>query len=428
MAYFRPTNYLSIMTDTTQAKISRNVAFLVLVASLGYFVDIYDLVIFSIVRLRSLQEIGVPADRIETDGNYIINMQMFGLLLGGILWGVIGDKLGRIKVLFGSIFLYSIGNIVNGMVHDVNSYAIIRFVAGIGLAGELGAGITLVSETLSKERRGYGTTIVAMIGLLGAVAAAWVGHYNWRTAYFVGGGLGIVLLLLRMGTFESGMFKNIHDKDISKGNIFMLFNNRKRFLKYLYCILIGAPLWYVVGVLVTKAPEFGIALGAPKPLIAGTGILFTYVGISVGGVFAGLLAQYSRSRKNTMFVFLLLSLISVMFYLSAKGITQTQFKWLCFFMGFAVGYWATFVTIASEQFGTNIRSTVTTTVPNFVRGSLIPINFAFSALMVHFGRIQTGYIMMIALTAISLFATSQLKETFDKDLDYIEDEGANMMT
>lgn len=417
------------MTDAaTQAKISRNVTFLVLVASLGYFVDIYDLVIFSIVRLRSLQEIGVPATSIETEGNYIINMQMFGLLMGGILWGVIGDKLGRIKVLFGSIFLYSIANIINGMVHDVNTYAVIRLVAGIGLAGELGAGITLVSETLSKERRGYGTTIVAMIGLLGAVAAAWVGHYNWRTAYYVGGGLGIVLLLLRMGTFESGMFKNMSDKDVSKGNILMLFNNGKRFLKYLYCILIGAPLWYVVGILVTKAPEFGKALGSTEPLSAGTGILFTYVGISVGGVFAGLLAQYSRSRKNTMFIFLLLSLISVMFYLSAKGITPTQFKWLCFFMGFAVGYWATFVTIASEQFGTNIRSTVTTTVPNFVRGSLIPINFAFTALMAHFGRISSGYIMMIILTGVALFATSQLKETFDKDLDYIEDEGANMVS
>jgi putative MFS transporter len=416
------------MTDAAAAKASRNVLFLVLVASLGYFVDIYDLVIFSIVRLKSLLDIGVPAGNLETEGNYVMNMQMFGLLMGGIIWGVIGDKLGRIKVLFGSIFLYSIANFVNGMVHDVNSYAVIRLIAGIGLAGELGAGITLVSETLSKERRGYGTTIVAMIGLLGAVAAAYVGKYDWRTAYFVGGGLGIVLLLLRMGTFESGMFKNIHDKDISKGNIFMLFNNRKRFLKYLYCILIGAPLWYVVGILVTKAPEFGKALGAPVSLNAGSGIMFTYIGISVGGVFAGLLAQYSRSRKNTMFIFLLLSIITVMFYLSAKGITTVQFNWLCLAMGFAVGYWATFVTIASEQFGTNIRSTVTTTVPNFVRGSLIPINFAFNALMLHFGRISAGYIMMIALTIIALFATSQLKETFDKDLDYVEDEELNMTT
>ncbi len=416
------------MTNTVSPKAKRNAFFLVIVASLGYFVDIYDLVIFSIVRVRSLQDIGVAAADIEKQGEYVINMQMGGLLLGGIIWGVMGDKLGRIKVLFGSIFLYSIGNIINGFVKDVDSYAMIRFVTGIGLAGELGAGITLVSETLSKERRGYGTTIVAMIGLLGAVAAAFVGKYDWKTAYFVGGGLGILLLLLRMGTFESGMFQNIHDKDVSKGNIMMLFNNRKRFLKYLYCILIGAPLWYVVGVLVTKAPEFGKALGAPVTLSAGDGIMYTYIGISVGGVFAGLLAQYSRSRKNTMFIFLLLSLISVMFYLSSKGITTSQFTWLAFFMGFAVGYWATFVTIASEQFGTNIRSTVTTTAPNFVRGSLIPINFAFTALMAQFGRITAGYFMMILLTGIALFAVSQLQETFEKDLDYVEDEELNMTT
>src|ERR1700761_2229215 len=213
------------MTDAVSAKATRNVVFLVLVASLGYFVDIYDLVIFSIVRSKSLHDIGVPEADIRLQGVYVINMQMFGLLLGGIMWGIVGDKLGRIKVLFGSIFLYSIANFVNGMVHDINSYAYIRLIAGIGLAGELGAGITLVSETLSKERRGYGTTIVAMIGLLGAVAAAWVGKYDWRTAYFVGGGLGIILLLLRMGTFESGMFKNIADTGVSKGNIIMLFND-----------------------------------------------------------------------------------------------------------------------------------------------------------------------------------------------------------
>jgi putative MFS transporter len=314
------------------------------------------------------------------------------------------------------------------MVHDVNSYAVIRLIAGIGLAGELGAGITLVSETLSKERRGYGTTIVAMIGLLGAVAAAWVGKYDWRTAYYVGGGLGIVLLLLRMGTFESGMFKNIADTNVSKGNILMLFNNGKRFLKYLYCILIGAPLWYVVGVLVTQSPEFGKALGAKVPLSAGDGILYTYVGISIGGIFAGLLAQLTKSRRLTMLVFLFLSVISAVLYLSAQGITTSQFINLCLFMGFAVGYWATFVTIASEQFGTNIRSTVTTTVPNFVRGSLIPVNALFNMFVVHYGMIKSGYIVMFILTAIALFALSQLQESFSKDLDYIEDEGVNMTT
>lgn len=410
------------MTDTASNKLTRNAIFLVLVASLGYFVDIYDLLVFSIVRKSSLLDIGVKAADVLPKGVFIINVQMFGLLLGGILWGIIGDKLGRIKVLFGSILLYSIANFANAYVHDVNMYALIRFIAGIGLAGELGAGITLVTETLSKDKRGYGTTIVAVIGLFGAALAVMVAKYGWQNAYKVGGCLGILLLLLRLGTFESGMFKNIEQSNVSKGNILMLFNNWGRFKKYLYCILIGAPLWYVVGVLVTLSPEFGKALGtvAPKGLNAGDGILYTYIGISVGGVFAGILSQVTKSRKLTMMIFLLLSVVSVVLYLSAKGITSHQFVWLCFFMGCCVGYWATFVTIAAEQFGTNIRSTVATTVPNFVRGSLIPINLGFTALAAHFGMITSGYIMMGILTVVALFSLSQLKETFHKDLDYVE--------
>lgn len=412
--------FLYFMTDATNAKVTRNAVFLVLVASLGYFVDIYDLVIFSIVRVDSLRAIGIPEIDLKPQGVYVINMQMFGLLLGGLVWGIIGDKFGRIKVLFGSILLYSIANFANGLVHDVNTYAIVRFIAGIGLAGELGAGITLVSETLSKEKRGYGTMIVAVIGLFGAVAAAQVAHLGWRNAYFVGGGLGIVLLLLRLGTFESGMYKNVAESNISKGNVLMLFNDRKRFLKYLYCILIGAPLWYVVGVLITQAKEFGTALGAPQELKAGAGIMYSYIGIAIGDIFAGLLAQVTKSRRITMLVFLLLSIVSVSAYLSTKGITSEQFIWLSFFMGCTVGYWATFVTIAAEQFGTNLRSTVTTTVPNFVRGALIPINTAFDFFAKKHGMISGGYIMMGILTVIALLSLSQLKETFSKDLNYVE--------
>ncbi|SHM05544.1 MFS transporter [Mucilaginibacter sp. OK098] len=409
------------MTDAAAAKAKRNIIFLVLVASLGYFVDIYDLLTFSIVRKASLLDIGVKPADVLSQGIHIINWQMFGLLLGGILWGVIGDKLGRIKVLFGSILLYSIANFANGLVHDVSTYTIIRFIAGIGLAGELGAGITLVTETMSKEKRGYGTMIVSAIGLFGAAAAVMVAKYGWRDAYFVGGGLGIVLLLLRIGTFESGMFKNIEQAThVSKGNFFILFTNWKRFGKYLACILIGAPLWYVVGVLVTLSPEFGKALGAKDALNAGDGILYSYIGISVGGIFAGLLSQATKSRKLTMCIFLILSAISAAVYLNAKGITSQQFVWICFFMGCAVGYWTIFITIAAEQFGTNIRSTVATTVPNFVRGSLIIINWGFTALLVHYDMITSGYIMMAILTVIALFSLSQLKETFSKDLDYVE--------
>jgi MFS family permease len=404
---------------------ARNVVFLVIVAALGYFVDIYDLVIFSIVRLKSFQDIGIPASDMRTDGEYVLNMQMGGLLIGGIIWGIIGDKYGRVKVLFGSILIYSLANCLNGLVTGIHQYAIIRFIAGIGLAGELGAGITLVSETMHKDKRGYGTMVVAVIGLFGAVAAATVAkEFTWQRAYFVGGGLGFLLLLLRIGTFESGMYNEVANSKVSKGNILMLFNNKQRFFKYVCCILIGAPLWFVVGILVTQSPEFGKVLGATEPLSAGTGIMYTYIGLAIGDIFAGLMAQLTKSRKLTMMLFQILSIISVMAYLNSVGMEPQEFIWLCLFMGFAVGYWATFVTIASEQFGTNIRATVTTTTPNFVRGSLIPITFCFEFFVHSFGLITSAYIMMLILTSVALFALSRLKETFNKDLDYVEEEAA----
>jgi putative MFS transporter len=410
------------MSNSESAQ-KRNIIFLVIVAALGYFVDIYDLVIFSIVRLQSFKDIGVKPEDMRLNGEFVLNMQMGGLLLGGILWGIIGDKLGRIKVLFGSILLYSIANFANGLVHSVEMYAFVRFVAGVGLAGELGAGITLVSETLSKTKRGYGTMMVAVVGLFGAAAAATVAKYfSWQTAYFVGGGLGFLLLLLRAGTFESGMFKEAKHTNVSRGNMLMLFTSRKRFFKYLYCILIGAPLWFVVGILVTQAPEIGKALHATDVLSAGTGILYTYFGIAAGDLFAGLMAQITRSRKITMMLFHILSLVSAFVYLQSTNINEQQFVWLCLFMGFSCGYWATFVTIASEQFGTNIRATVTTTVPNFVRGALIPITFIFEKLVTKYGIISSGRIMMVALVVVAFFSINQLKESFDKDLDYMEED------
>ncbi len=412
------------MTTIKPAGIPKNVIFLVIVAALGYFVDIYDLVLFSIVRIKSFNEIGIAPKDMRLDGEYVINMQMGGLLIGGILWGIIGDKFGRVKVLFGSILLYSLANIANGLVTDINMYAIIRFIAGIGLAGELGAGITLVSETMSKEKRGYGTMIVAGVGLLGAATAATVAeNFAWQTAYFVGGGLGLFLLVLRIGTFESGMYKYAMDKKVARGNFFMLFKDRKRFLKYLYCILIGAPLWFVVGILVTQSPEFGKALHSPDTLSAGKGILYTYLGIALGDILAGLFAQLTKSRKLTMLIFHILSVISVIVYLSSDGLTSKDFNYICLFMGFSVGYWATFVTIASEQFGTNIRATVTTTVPNFVRGSLILITIVFEIFVKNYNILTAAYIMMSILTVMALFSLSQLKESFNKDLDYLE-EGA----
>lgn len=409
------------MKDTNYTS-KKNLALILIIASLGYFVDIYDLVIFSIVRTQSLKDIGIAEDAIRGSGMYIINMQMVGLLIGGFIWGTLGDKYGRLKVLFGSILLYSVANIANGFVHNVDAYAVIRLIAGIGLAGELGAGITLVSESMSKEKRGYGTMIVAGIGVLGAAAAFFVAEYfSWRNAYFTGGGMGLLLLLLRVGMLESGMFKKAsHNEEVVKGNFFMLFATRERAMRYIYCICISLPIWFVVGILITQAPELGKALGATETLSAGRGIMLCYIGTSLGEVIAGLIAQWSRSRRLSLAIFHIMSVIVVCLYLGSHGITPERFAVLAFLMGFSVGYWASFITIASEQFGTNLRATATTTAPNFVRGALIPVTFLFEFLVRQYDIISAGYIVMLLLTGIALFALWRLKESFGKDLDFVE--------
>jgi len=395
---------------------------LIMVASLGYFVDIYDLIIFSIVRVKSFEDIGVPIEMMRAKGEFVLNMQMGGLLLGGIIWGIIGDKYGRIKVLFGSILMYSLANIYNGFVQDVNTYAVVRFIAGIGLAGELGAGITLVSEAMSKNKRGYGTMIVAGVGVLGAILAYYVSEwFEWRTAYFVGGGMGVLLLLMRVGTFESSLFsQNLENKNTKKGSLSLLFAKKERFLRYIYCLCIGLPIWFVVGVLVTQAPEIGKALHAESLLSAGKGVMFTYLGISLGDVIAGLLAQLFKSRKKVVFLCQLVILVSSVTYLTSNGLTETKFLILAFIMGIGVGYWATFVTIAAEQFGTNLRATVATTAPNFVRGALIPSTIFYGYLVDIWGITTAAMVTVVVLSLIAIFALSQLDESFDKDLNYDE--------
>jgi len=407
------------MNETTKRK---NIFLIIIVASLGYFVDIYDLILFSVVRVKSLKDLGVADEEMLSVGATIINSQMFGMLVGGILWGILGDKKGRLSVLFGSIITYSLANIANGFATTVDQYTVIRFIAGVGLAGELGAGITLVAETMSKKNRGYGTMIVACVGLLGAVMAALISaRYTWQTSYFIGGGMGLLLLSLRIGLVESGMFKETtENENVQRGNFFMLFNNASRFKKYLCCILIGLPLWYIVGVLITFSPEFGKALNSTGVLDAGKGIMYCYIGISVGDVVAGLLSQLLKSRRKVMLIFLMLTAISVSIYLYAFGLTPEGFILLSLLLGFSSGYWATFVTIAAEQFGTNLRATVTTTVPNFVRGSLIAITTAFQFFKDKLGILEGAMVVGAICIVVSLIALSQLKETFSKDLDYVE--------
>lgn len=406
---------------TTELK-NKNLFLLILVAALGYFVDIYDLLLFLIIKNKSLTDMGVPADKLSATGLSLMNWQMAGLLIGGIFWGILGDKKGRLSVLFGSIVMYSLANIANGFVTSIPMYAAFRFIAGVGLAGELGAGITLVSESMSKEKRGYGTMLVAGIGLMGAVAAYIVGDFfAWRTAFFVGGGLGILLLLLRVGVFESGLFQNMASKNVVKGNFFMLFTNRKRFFKYLNCILIAVPLWFVVGILVGIAPEFGKALHAVDVLDNGKGVMFTYIGISLGDFLSGTLSQLFKTRKKIVFIFITLTFITMLVYLLNTGWTATGFYILCIFFGLFTGYWVVFVTIAAEQFGTNLRATVTTSVPNMVRGSLILVTILFQWLLGQMGIINAALCIAVLTVGLAMIALYNLDETYGRDLNFVEE-------
>ncbi len=400
---------------------------IVIVAALGYFVDIYDLLLFGIVRTASLNDLGIIGQANRDQGEFLISMQMYGMLIGGILWGILGDKKGRLSVLFGSIITYSIANIANGMVHSVEAYAFWRLIAGIGLAGELGAGITLVTETLSKEKRGYGTMIVASVGISGAIVANLVYQTfgDWRLCYYAGGVLGLLLLLLRFSVRESAMYKAIENAPTTRGNFLSLFTDSKRLGKYIRCILIGIPLWFLVGVLITFSPEFAQYLNVQDAadVKAGQAIAWCYGGLVVGDVCSGLLSQYMKSRKKVMAIFLLLNLFMVFVYLNAHGISKSMFYLLCMAMGFSVGYWVIFVTIAAEQFGTNIRSTVTTTVPNFVRGSLplIILMYQFFRDRTFSGNIlQAALVVGVILSFISFISLWKMKETFSVDLNYSE--------
>jgi MFS transporter, putative metabolite:H+ symporter len=415
---------------STNATISKNAKILIAVAALGYFVDVYDLILFGVVRNPSLASLGLDKAQQLAQGLTLFNIQMAGMLIGGILWGVWGDKKGRKSVLFGSILMYSTANTLNGFVQDtsfldaISQYGILRFIAGIGLAGELGAGITLVNETLPREKRGIGALLIAGTGALGAVTAAVVGGYSkdpewWRTCYFIGGGMGLFLLILRFGTFESLLFQNV-EKNVQKGNFLSLFTNRERFMKYFYCILIGLPVWYVVGILVLVAPEMSKALNVQGEISGGKTIMFCYAGLSIGDFLSGLISQLMKSRKKTIYIFVGMAVVFTVIYLNAFGISANNFYILCFILGFFGGYWAVFITMSSEQFGTNIRATVTTTVPNFVRGALIPITLGFRALMPTYGLLNSAMIVGVICFAAAFWATSQVEETFRKDLDYVE--------
>jgi putative MFS transporter len=415
---------------------------LVIVAALGYFVDIYDLVLFGVVKAESLTAImkGATTEEIAQTGKFLFNMQMLGMLIGGLLWGILGDKKGRLKVLFGSILLYSAANMINAFVTDVTTYAFIRVIAGIGLAGELGAGITLVSEMMSKEKRGYGTMIIVTFGALGAVVASLIGakgdivgdwltaisgqeYANWQVAYLIGGIMGFALLLLRVGTIESAFFqRSKHEHTIRKGDIKLIFMHPGNRVKYLHCILIGIPIWFVIGLLVMNSTDnFGPWLGV-EGVVNGQAVMFAYLGLSFGDLISGILSQLLKSRKKVVQYYLVFTaILTVVFLFGLRDISLETYYLCCFLLGTGTGYWAIFVTIAAEQFGTNIRSTAANTIPNFVRGSVNIITLFFG-LLIAWG-LNDGFAALcvgLSFMGLALFSISRLKETFGVDLDYNE--------
>jgi MFS family permease len=412
-----------MQTFTTKQKLQHLLSFPVIVAALGYFVDIYDLLLFGIVRVPSLKDLNLDVD---VAGTLIINYQMTGLLIGGILWGILGDKKGRLSVLFGSILVYSLANIACGFLPQidiadkVSLYAALRFVAGIGLAGELGAGITLVSESLPKELRAIGTSIVAGFGLLGAVVAQLTVEMagDWTYAYFIGGGLGLMLLLLRVGVLESGMYKEIAHLEVSKGNFISFFTNRQRFVKYLKCIAIGLPTWFCVGILAMMGNQFASVFGIE--IQPGKAIMWAYVGISIGDFASGFLSHALRSRKKAILYMMLFTIVGILLMLFGGTTSENSYYFFCAWLGLGTGYWAMFVTVAAEQFGTNIRSTATTTVPNMVRGLVPVMLLGFDFFKPDYGVITAAVIVGIVVFALGIYSTLTVSETHGRDLDFTE--------
>lgn len=401
-------------------------SFPVIVGALGFFVDIYDLLLFNITRRSSLSDLGVPENELKTVGENLLSWQMLGLTVGGILWGILGDKKGRKSVLFSSILLYSLATVANGFVTDVEQYRWIRFIAALGLAGELGASITLTSELLPKEKRGLGATIIATSGVFGTITAYFI-HYlsdeNWRLCYFIGGGMGLALLFLRVGFLESHMFNNVKKDNTPRGKFFMLLNNKERFMRYLRAITIGLPVWYIIGIIISFSDEFAEQFGIagfdqPKAL------MLQYVALVFGDMSAGILSNYLKSRKKTLYIFYgITAFFILLFFVFKGGGNAFNMYLICMGLGFGSGISVLYITMSAEQFGTNLRSTVAVSVPNLVRGflPLMLLLFQFLRSKTVFNNYVTGaWVTGIIILAIGIFSVIKTKETFAKDLDYVE--------
>lgn len=400
---------------------NRNIALAIIASALGFFVDLYDIIIVSVVRTKSLLAIGVPEAELMSKGVWLLNIQMIGMLIGGFIWGILGDKKGRLSVLFGSIILYSVATFANGFVKTYEMYLVLRFLAGIGLAGELGAGITLVSEQMPQKWRGIGPSIIGSFGMLGAIMGAYIGgKYSWEATYIIGGAIGFALLILRLGVLESGMYEQIKNSVTARGDLRIIFRDKIKLKKYISIFLLGFPAWYINGVIMTFTPEIAKAMKMTE--IPAVSVVFTmyFLGFTFGDISCGFVSQFLKSRKQAITIYLAsFGFFLALFFMFAK-ISVTLYYSFFFGLGVAAGYTIVLLTLAAEQFGTNIRSTVTTSSLNLIRASLIPQATAFTFLVPIIGTIQSAFVVGVFSLGISFWALRNLEETFHKNLDFVD--------
>lgn len=392
----------------------------VIVSALGFFVDVYDLLLFAIIRKPSLADLGLNPQEILDKGEMLISVQMIGMLAGGIAFGIMGDKKGRLSVLFGSIFLYSVANILNGMVTNIPQYTVLRFIAGFGLAGELGAGLTLVSELLPKEKRSMAVAFIAGFGILGAVSAFFINAiFSWRISFYIGGALGLLLLIMRISVQESGLYKNAKNANVQHGNFLMFFSNKERFLRYIKCIIIGLPVWYIIGLLVTFADQFGKELGIGN-IDPGRAIMFFYLALALGNLSVGWLSKQLKSRKKALFIFYGITILFFVLFFLQRG-SATIFYALCMGLGYGAGFNVVYLTFGVEQFGTNLRASAAISIPNMVRGVLPLILLLFKLLRSLTNDYVTGaWLTGLVLFAFAIAAAIYTKESYGRDLDFLE--------
>ena len=437
---------------------NRTVALSVLAAALGYFVDLFDIVIFGVVRVASLADLGLEGAQITEWGIRLINLQMLGMLIGGFAWGLIGDRYGRRFALLATIFVFSIANIANAFVDNTLQYAVLRLLAGFGLAGELGAGIALVTELLPEKRRGYGTTIVSFLGLVGALTAAFVGsQFDWRTAYLVGGVMGLVVMALRfVGMAESALFEKQRDSGTSTARhavlmliaapliaalsallwgppwlawllgalaaVAALATSRRDFVMRFYAVAaVGVPIWYCSALFVNLGPEYGRVLALegfdPRTFVA-TVLAWQATGLALGSALTGVASEWLRSRQAVLWACLGALLVLVALLMQTRSVAS--YAYVMFAIGLFQGYWTAFITMSAEQFGTGVRATVASSIPNIVRAMTVPVTLSVSGLATGTSWVTATYAVGAIVFALALVALATLRETWGKDLDYVE--------